>query len=206
MNDHGSYNDNELAALEQELKKFGVPYQEPKPDPSYWASFRVRVMERTERKRGVALLAEWVHSHLLGSSLIGAGLASAILLATLGLPVSESSRPSGPAAVAQRTVETPSTPVPNTAPPTTTLPSAEAPLATTETAAPVVKHRTQHARSTNARHTTPASDETPLLAYVEPSPVLQGTSESEYPVSLNELSADELEFVYDGLQSLDSAE
>jgi hypothetical protein len=48
------YNEQELSDLEREIRKLGVPFADPAPDPQFWAQFRVDVMARVERKRGLA--------------------------------------------------------------------------------------------------------------------------------------------------------
>lgn len=201
MSQRDPHTDRELASLEAMLRGAGRPYEKPTPDAAYWASFRVRVMARAEKKRGFAAVSEWISEHLLGSGLIGAGVAAAIFAATFGLPFEPSTAP-----VAQH----PTAQAPPAAAQIAEQPASEQPSKREDVVTSISKPM---ASSTATRHVSKApitkqtvSDDSPMLASVEVSPVLAAGTESEYPVSLAELSDDELELVYDGLRTMDATE
>lgn len=207
-------NEQELSDLEREIRKLGVPFSEPAPDPAFWAQFRVGVMERVERKHGLAAVREWIVQHALGSGLVGAAAAAVVVLALWGSPVSDQSSGST-APIAQNAPA--ATPPAVATPPVITAPADVTPVAPSASATPSDKSIAAAAqgkpsrKSVGVKSVDPQSETEQLLA--ENSPVIEGaarpllvSSESEYPVSLTELSDTELQSVYEGLLSLDSAQ
>ena len=196
MSNETSSNERELRDLENEIRKFGTPYAEPKPDAAYWASFRTRVMESVEPKpSGIARLAEWLQGHLLVSSLVGVGVAAAIMLGVFGLPQSDPTHGTAPqqpiASLQQPAITSHAEPAPTE------------PQRAIRTTPRVTKHATPGTL-------TPANPEEDLASAA---PMVESVAqpllvspESDYPVSLNELSESELQSVYEGLMSLDSAD
>jgi hypothetical protein len=153
-----------------------------------------------------------VVQHAIGSGLVGAGLAAAVVLALWGSPVTEHSSTS--ASIAQ-SAPSQSAPAQPTAPIVT--PPVTAPAATVgehaanpkTIASASATHHASPRTSVTPKNTVAGSDA--LLA--ENSSVIENaarpllvSSESEYPVSLTELSDAELQSVYEGLLSLDSAQ
>jgi hypothetical protein len=214
----GSFEQEKLANLESEIRKLGLPYNDPAPDAAYWANFRVRVLEQAERKRGFSAVSEWIAGHLVSSGLVGAGLAAALFLAVFGLPQSEPAvAPTKPVAIAQALTERPATTEPQQKPSNEPRQNAfnepQATLAQRPSSAESPANRVRSAQRTEPGIAQAATDDrdaliaeaTPAVAESAARPLLV-SSESEYPVSLSELSDVELESVYDGLMSLDSAE
>ena len=81
------YNEQELKALEDEIRALGIPYSKNEPDERYFANFRVHLMERIDAKQAKQNIFASVWSWLATSPLrvlsLGAGLAAVIAIAFL---------------------------------------------------------------------------------------------------------------------------
>jgi hypothetical protein len=153
-----------------------------------------------------------VVQHAIGSGLVGAGLAAAVVLALWGSPVTEHSSTTAPIAQSAPSQSAPAQPTAPIVTPPVTAPAATVSEPAANPKAIASASATHHASprtSVTPKNTVAGSDA--LLA--ENSSVIENaarpllvSSESEYPVSLTELSDAELQSVYEGLLSLDSAQ
>jgi hypothetical protein len=87
------YNEQELKALEDEIRALGVPYSQNEPDERYFANFRVHLMERIEEKETkqsiFASVLSWLTTSPLRSLSLCAVLAAVMVAALLINPSSE---------------------------------------------------------------------------------------------------------------------
>ena len=193
-------NGEDLKRLAEEIRKLGTPYDAPEPDSRYWANFRVRVMDRIEARenRGFRAffveLKDWVTGHLLETGLAGVAAVLIALSITMNVP-SPDIQPAG--SVAQ---DAPQEQMPIASPSVTvTAPELAATLPAKHAGSPVMR---QDRRMASRRSETKAKefkemaymDEQVAWATMVAQPALLN-SESDYPVSLDELSAPELESI-----------
>ena len=87
------YNEQELKALEDEIRALGIPYSKNEPDERYFANFRVHLMERIDakeaKKNNFASVLSWLTTSPLRSLSLGAGFVAVIVAVLLINPVSE---------------------------------------------------------------------------------------------------------------------
>ena len=87
------YNEQELKAIEDEIRALGIPYSKNEPDERYFANFRVRLMERIdtkEEKQSIfAAVWSWLTTSPLRTLSLGTGLAAVIVAALLMNTASE---------------------------------------------------------------------------------------------------------------------
>jgi hypothetical protein len=179
-------NDAEMERLTDEIRRLGAPFANPEPDARYWTNFRVRVMdqisEREQRKsaRWTTVAVGWVQEHILVASLSTAAVLFAVSLTLMLEPFT----PSEPVAVAPR--------VALQAPP--------------EASPPVVAENRTNPSDQSDQTDSPVQQpkaspipEQPSMASLDlPA---ENPSDAIAPVSLDDLTAPELESVLNSLQT-----
>ena len=102
--------DDRSSALQEEIRKQGVPYSSEEPDPLYWANFRVRVMEQIEGKQASKSAAvwskakEWLAEHVVGASIATSAAAFVVAMFVMMHPFDVRREASNEVAVKQPTV------------------------------------------------------------------------------------------------------
>ncbi|HEY3876494.1 MAG TPA: hypothetical protein VGM92_13545 [Candidatus Kapabacteria bacterium] len=188
--------EREALKLEEKLRKLDVPYSSTEPGPLYWANFRVRVIERVEKRQTAGLFSiagHWFANHAWQSG-IAISAAALLFAAILVHPFSTKSPSSA------RVAAVTSTPAPSSATPVNTQgsmavePGTRVQPAQSHTFATNTErvHR-EHFRTDGAKPELSRED----LA-VASEPVMDA---SDHGVSLDELSQPELEAVLQNLQS-----
>ncbi len=191
----------DIARLTEEIRSFGTPYQTPEPDELYWANFRVRVMERVEEKRGFAGLMDRVREFVFGHGL-SLGLAGAVAVAIvifLANPFG-TGRVDAPDQASNITIGKTNSPAIAEQKTVATVPAELQPVA-------VQANSDQKPMATNLSPRAHRTDA--LLAMADASPnendnppsLMHGDTDG--PVSLNDLSASELESVLETVKDLD---
>jgi hypothetical protein len=200
------YNEKELAKLEEEIRAMGISYSTNEPDERYFANFRVRLMERidaNEQSKNIfASIWSWLSSSPLRSLSLGAGLAGVIIAALLIRPNTEQQ-----IAKIEPTPQKVETPL--------VIPPQEIPQLST--AAPKIENKPYQSHRTSMSYKTHniagknfamqsklntiiKSAENPEDLAITKAVVSGG--DSNEPVDLESLSADELQDVLSALESI----
>ncbi len=183
-----NHSEESVERLADEIRRLGTPYGSTEPDERYWMNFRVRVMDRiAEREQQkatcwTAIALGWIQDHILVVSLSTAAVLFAISL-TLMLQPFQSDEPQKLA--------------PQVA--IITQPVAPSPVPPAPVLAENRSDKTDPpAKQPKADYTKPVAEQPSMASLDLPT---ENSSDAVAPVSLDELSAPELESVLNSLQT-----
>lgn len=187
----GDFNERELKELENELRDLGTPYSAEEPDSRYFANFRVRVMERIQEEEAAKVQTwydralGWIEEHVLVTSISTATALVALWAALMMQPLDQP---------AQRVASAPKVEQPQVQTPATTLPQNDVAVAQPESRPVAEKPQraiVPHVNESVKHPLDMASLEMPAVS----------VADEVGPVSLDDLSAPELETVLSTLET-----